>query len=104
MSRILTTEDCIFIDERLSEINQNMNSYCEQIDAAIDVFNRTAIVQSFYESGSFGKEMEAELLKIKDGIQQYASVLSSDSGLIPTTRRIVDSQRSLLNRGNGGGN
>ena len=102
-NRILSVQECEQIEEYLANFQSKIKSYYEQIQSSINVFNNNSIVQSFYESGNFGREMEEELLKIKEAIQRYYDTLVDGNGLIPVTGRVVASQRELLNRSYQGG-
>lgn len=101
--RILSESDIREMQEYMASFQKNVKDYYEQMQDSINVFNNNAIVQSFYASGNFGKEMEEELLKIKQGIQRYYEALIDGNGLVPVTQRVMDSHLELLNRSYNGG-
>lgn len=104
MNKILSAAECDKVEDTLQEFKQHVTQYVDNINNSIRTFNSNEIVQSFYASGTFGKEMEEELIKIKTGVEKYYDSLVNSNGLIPVTSRTIQTQRDLLNRSYKGGN
>jgi len=101
--KILSTEQCDEILSSLQSFDTNIEEYCNQLIQAINIFNNNETVQSFYASGGLGRGMQDQLQKVLDTVRRYYEVISSEGGLIPTTRLIVAEQMEILNsRSNGG--
>lgn len=99
--KILSEKECSYILDCLSSFNKDVDDYCADIDKSIELFSKIEIVQSFFASGSFGKEMEEELIKVKNSVLKYRDSLTASNGLIPVTKKVVDEQLSLLRQGGG---
>ena len=95
--RVLSAQECDTISYYLSQFQSRVKAYFENLENAINVFNQNEIVQSFYESGNFGQEMQTELLKIQEAVQEYFDTINGANGVVPLTRQTISSHKNLLN-------
>lgn len=104
-SKILSNEDLESINEKLNRIKGCIDNFESDVNSSLNTFNNNPVVQSLYDSGQFGREMENEIQKIKDGVSKYFNTISGTGGLIERTKSIIESQKELLNtsyrKGNG---
>ena len=102
-NKILSYRDYEIVEDNLANFQKHVENYFENIDSCLTTFNQHEIVQSFYESGNFGKEMEKEISKLKAALQKYYEAISGANGLINTTKSITEYQKELLNSDYKGG-
>ena len=100
--RILSVTDCNNIMDNLGQFGNAVLEYFEQIEDSLNLFNANELVQSFYASGNFGREMEEELNKIKTALRKYYDSLVDGNGLVSVSKKVVQSQIELLNKSYGG--
>ena len=97
MSRILSVSDYEEIKEYLTEINNHMVEFQNDIDNAINVFETNEVVQEFYASGKYGTGIKERLQKVKDVVAEYMTAISSgDASLVVQTQKYVSEQLNLL--------
>ena len=101
--KVLSVADYEAIKEDLKSFQSSIVRYFEDVTSGIEIFDKTPVVQSFYASGQFGIEMEAELVKLKKGLKEYYDSLMESGGLIPTTKLVIEKQIENLNASNRGG-
>ena len=100
--KILSTQDCDYILRTLDGFTYLNNEY-DSYMSGMKRFDSNPIVQSFYESGNYGREIKEELDKIMTGFKKYVDILyDGNNGLIAKTREFVEAQKELLNGKVGG--
>ena len=95
--KILSVNDLNNMLEGLQNFEECINNFYNAVDTALFKFSTNSVVQSFYESGPFGKEKEEQLLKLRNAVKKYVDVLNSSSdSLIPKTKQFINEQKDLL--------
>lgn len=95
--KILSQSDCENVMNSLDLFDRNIENYSAELEKAIVTFSTNPIVQSFYASGIYGKGIEEELEKVRNGIRKYYQAISADGGLTKTTKQIISRQMEILN-------
>ena len=96
---ILNEDELNSITSSIENIESNLQKEMDNISFIIDNFESNPVVQSFYESGSFGKENQQALIRIKELCEQYIKSIKSDSGLIEVTKEFVRDQLRRIEEG-----
>ena len=97
--KVLSVNDYQNIKSDISTANKEMNDYFTTFNSALEKIQNSDIVNSFYASGPLGKEMEDEMVKLKNALKEYMDTINADANsLIPYTISTVDSQIELLQR------
>ena len=97
--KILSVQEYQNIKSDISTANKEMNDYFTTFNSALEKIQNSDIVNSFYASGPLGKEMEDEMVKLKNALKNYMDIINADANsLIPYTISTVDNQIELLQR------
>lgn len=94
-TKVLSIAECDELVDHLEVIDYSITRYCDELSDTINLFNSDPTVQSFYRSGSYGKEVEVKLAEVRDAVQKYYNAITN-GGLVPVTKRIIDEQRAIL--------
>ena len=97
--RVLSEKDCVDILDVLMTLDEDVTNYCNSITESIDTFKKVPVSRSFFESGSFGQEMEEELLKVQSAVSKFYDSLKESNGLIPVTKEYAEQQLNYLRKG-----
>ena len=96
---ILNEDDLNSINSSIENIETMLQQGMDHLNFIIDNFESNPVVQSFYESGSFGKENQQALIRIKELCEQYINSIKSESGLIEISREFVRDQLRRIEEG-----
>lgn len=81
----------------LNHINQNISEAKANLELIINKFESDPTVQSFYESGNFGKENQERLARLRDGIVKYEQSINGSGALVPLTKTFLEEQEERVN-------
>ena len=98
-NHILNEDDLSSISSEIDYIETYLQREMDCLNFVIDNFESNPVVQSFYESGSFGKENQQALIRIKELYDQYLKSIKSESGLIEVTKEFVRDQLRRIEEG-----
>lgn len=98
-NHILNEDDLSEISSDIHYIEQYLQRGIDSLIFVIDNFESNPVVQSFYESGNFGKENQQALIRIKELCEQYIKSIKSESGLIEVTKEFVRDQLRRIEEG-----
>lgn len=91
------------VESKFVKFKKVLEQYIDDVNTIIKSFDTSDIVQSLYKSGKFGAEEEEKIKKIKKYLDQFQEkILYKENGLIKVSKRFLNQQRDLNNRGNVG--
>ena len=97
-NNIMSVQECKAILDNLKLIKKHFQGFFDNFNKSIDLINKNEIVQSFYASGTLGKEKQKQMMLISDAIKKYQSIVDNgDASLIPKTEKIIQTQMAMLN-------
>ena len=99
MGKILDVQTIQNDKSLLQDIKKYLSSTEENLSLIISKFESDPTVQSFYESGNFGKENKERLASLRDGIIKYEQSINGDGALIPMTESFLEEQEQRVEHG-----
>ena len=99
MAKILSSEDIEEIREDISMIKDGIESYQQNIDILIKSFDSEDIVQNFYTVGNFGKEQQEKIIKIRESVNEFYTLICKEGGLVQKTNEFLDNASALNKTG-----
>ena len=99
MSKIMDVKTIQDDKTYLKYIKANLSETKENLELIINKFESDPTVQSFYESGNFGKDNQERLTSLRNGIIKYEQSINGDGALIPITETFLEEQEQRLEHG-----
>ena len=99
MSKIMDVKTIQDDKNYLKHIKTNLSETKENLELIINKFESDPTVQSFYESGNFGKANQEILTSLRNGIIKYEQSINGDGALIPITETFLEEQEQRLEHG-----
>ncbi len=98
-TRILTNNELSAMKSDVQTMRKYIQQETSDLKYVITAFNDEEIINSFYASGNFGAQEEAELERILKAFTQYNNAISGDGGLLAVTEQYINRQIELNTNG-----
>ena len=99
MDKVLSELDIEYMERDIDTIEKFINEQQKCLTTIINSFENEEIVQNLYEVGKFGIEQKERLQKIKEGIDEFHTLINREGGLVAKTKEFLESAKALNQTG-----